>query len=202
MALAAVGVDVEQFPAVGIEMRPTCRRGRMHGVGEPALMPNPAGAQHRVELGIFSGVGSRIGKGRFETHAIQRFLGDALDSLRQRDVQQVIDRRSDIGDIDVGVADLAVRSNTVGPGYDCRVGDAALVRGVPLVELVGRVEGHRPADRVMVVGVRPTEVVEQLHALFDGVDVAVEEFAFVHRSVRPTLAAGAVVGDHHDDGVV
>src|SRR5208283_4173628 len=63
-------------------------------------------------------------------------------------------------------------------------------------------KGHRPPDGVMVVGLRATEVVEQLYALFDGVDVAVEELALVDRSVWTALTAGAVVGDHDDDGVV
>src|ERR1700743_2216348 len=53
----------------------------------------------------------------------------------------------------------------------------------------------------MVVGFWPTEVIEELHTLFDGVDITVEELALVHRSVRTTLPAGAAVRDHHADRV-
>src|ERR1700739_31648 len=111
----------------------------MDGVGEPALMPYPAGAQHGVELGLLARVSSRILKGRFETHTVEWFLRDALDGIGGRYVQQVIDGRRDVANIDVVVTDLAVRRNTVGPGDDCRVGDTAFMRGIALVKLVGRV---------------------------------------------------------------
>src|ERR1700760_1034123 len=81
----------------------------------------------------------------------------------------------------------------LGHGGDWGIRDATLVRGIPLEELVRRVERHRPADRIVVVGVRPAEVVVEAHALFDGVDVTVEELVLVDRAVGPALAAGAVV---------
>ncbi|CNM58099.1 Uncharacterised protein [Mycobacterium tuberculosis] len=202
VALAAVCCDVEQFPAVSVEIRPAGGRGRVNGVGEPTFMPDPAGAQHGVELGGLAGVGGRGGKGRYEAHAVHRFLRNPLDGPRRCHAQQVVDGGRDVADIDVVVADFTVCGNAVGPGDDCRVGNAAFMRGVALEQLVGGVEGHCPPDGVVVVGLRATEVVEELHAFSDGVDVAVEELAFVDRSVGSALAAGAVVGDHHDDGVV
>lgn len=54
----------------------------------------------------------------------------------------------------------------------------------------------------MVVGRGAAEVVVEAQAFFDGVDVAVEELDLVDRAVGATLAAGPVIGDHHDDGVV
>src|ERR1700730_18733186 len=195
VALAAVGFDVEELPAIGVEMTPAGRCCGGDVMGEPAVVPDPASAQHGVKLSLFAGVGRRIGKGCFETHTVQRLLRDTLHGFRRLDVQQVVDGRGELAYVDVVVPDLTVRSNCVGPRDNCGVGDPALVRGVPLVELVGRVESHRPTDRIMVVGMRPTEMVEYLHALFDGVDVAVEELALIHRSVRTALTTGAVVGD-------
>ena len=202
VTLAPVVGDVVELPAVLVEVRPARRGGGVHGVGEPAVVPDAAGAQHGVELGVLSGVGARIIQCRFETHALQRLLGDTAHRLRRGDTEQLVDRRGDVADVDVVVPDLAVRRNPVGPRDDCGVGDTPLVGGITLVQLVGRVEGHRPADRIVVVGGRTAQHVEEAHAVLDRVDVAVEELGLVHRTVGATLAAGAVVGDHHDDGVV
>ena len=119
VALAAVGVDVEELPAIGVEMPPARGCGGVDGVGEPAVVPDPTGAQHGVELGLFAGVGGRISKGRFETHAVQWLLRDALDGFRRFDVQQVVDGRGDVGNVDVVVPDLTVRRDSVGPRDDC-----------------------------------------------------------------------------------
>ena len=202
MALTAVVLDVVQLPAVLVEVRPSCRRRRVHGIGEPALVPDAAGPQHGVELRLLPCVGGRIIKGSFETHAVERLLRDPGDLIGWSDSQQVVDRGRDIADVDVVVAYLAVRLDSVGPADDCGVGDTALVGGVALVQLVGRVERHRPTYGVMRVGVGAAEMVDVLDALFDGVDIAVEELHLVDRPVGPALAAGTVVGDHHDDGVV
>ena len=202
MALAAVGIDMEELPAVGVEVPPPRGGGRVHGVGEPALVPDTARPEHGVELGLLAGLGSRIIQCGFETHPFERLLRDRLHGLRWGDAQQVIHGRGDIADVDVVVTELAVCANSLGPGDDRGIGDATLVGGVALVELVGRVERHRPADRVVVVGLRAAEFVVAPHAVLDGVDEAVEELDFVDRPVGSALAAGAVVGDHHDDCVV
>src|SRR3954468_21083766 len=113
----------------------------MHGIGEPALMPDSPGAEHGVELRLLAGVRSRISEGCFKTHAIEWLLRNALDRLGGRHAQQVVDGRGDVADGDVVVANLAVCGNTVGPGDDCGVGYTALVGCVALEQLVGRVEG-------------------------------------------------------------
>ncbi len=119
------------------------------------------------------------------------------------DAEQVVDRRRHVADVDVGVAHLAMGVDSVGPGDDCGVGDAALVRGVALEQLVRRVERHRPPDGVVVVGLGgAAQLVVEAEALLDGVDVPVEELDLVDRAVRTALAAGSVVGDDDDDGVV
>ena len=50
----------------------------VHGVGEPALVPDAAGAQHGVELVSLPVAALRIIKGDLETHAVERFLRDPL----------------------------------------------------------------------------------------------------------------------------
>src|SRR6185503_17553819 len=156
------------------------------------LVPDSAGAEHRVKLGLFPGGYRRIIKGQFDTHAVQRLLRYAVHGYR----------RGDVADVHVVVTHFPVRGNAVGPGDDRGVGDTPLVRGVALEQLIRRVERHRPSDRIVVVGLRSAEVVHEPQAFFHGVDVAVEEFDLVHRPVRAALSAGADVGDDHDDGVV
>ena len=202
MALAAVDVEMEELPTVLVEMRPPRRCRGVHGAGEPAPVPDAPGAQHRVELRLLARGGVRISQSHFEADAVQRFLRNAFHGGRRHDAEQVVHRRGDVADVDVVVADLPVRGNTCGPGDDRGVGDPALVRGVALVQLVGGVERHRPTDRVMAVGRGAAEFVEEAHAVFHGVDVTVEELALVDRPVGPALAAGAVVTDDDDDGVV
>ena len=53
----------------------------MHGVGEPAVVPDSAGTQHAVELGLLTGLCIRIIKRRSETHALQGALGETADDL-------------------------------------------------------------------------------------------------------------------------
>jgi hypothetical protein len=53
----------------------------------------------------------------------------------------------------------------------------------------------------VLVGVRSTKLVQQLHVLGEFIRVAVEELVLVDRSVRRALAGSAVVGAVEDDGV-
>ena len=179
MALTAVGLNVEQLPAVFVEIRPPRGCGGVHGVGEPPVVPDATRAEHGVVLGFLTGLGSRIIQCRFETHALQWLLRDRLHGLRWGDTQQVVHGRRDVGDVDVIVPELAVGLDPGRPRDDRRVGDAALVGGVALIELVGRIESHRPADRVMVIGLRAAEFVVAPHAVGDGVDETVEELDFI-----------------------
>jgi hypothetical protein len=54
----------------------------------------------------------------------------------------------------------------------------------------------------VVEGRRPSELIEHLQVLFQGVGDIVEELVLVHGAVGATFRAGAVVGDEHDQGVV
>lgn len=46
----------------------------MHGACEPAVVPDAAGARHRVELGVLAAAVGRIQKRRCETGSLQRLL--------------------------------------------------------------------------------------------------------------------------------
>ena len=87
------------------------------------------------------------------------------------------------------------------PGDDERVGGAAAV-GLPLPPPERRVAGPRPAPRVVVEGRRAADLVDAREAVLEGLRGVVEELRLVGGAGRAALGAGAVVGDHHDDGVV
>lgn len=80
-ALTAILGEVVELPAVSVEVAPPGRGRGVHGIGEPAPVPDPASAEHRVELGVFSGVGVRILQRSFETDTFQWPLGDAADGV-------------------------------------------------------------------------------------------------------------------------
>src|SRR3954465_11110033 len=66
----------------------------------------------------------------------------------------------------------------------------------------GPVAGPGPHTRVVVEGRRTADLVDPGEAVLEGLRGVVEELRLVGRAGRTTLGAGAVVGDHHDDGVV
>ena len=84
---------------------------------------------------------------------------------------------------------------------DARVGDATLV-DLALPALEGRVPRHGPAPRVVVVAQRSADLVDAPVHLLDAGALEVGEPALVDGAVLAALRAGAVVGHHHDDGVV
>src|SRR6185437_13415336 len=98
------------------------------------------------------GWGAGVVEGLPECDALDRRLCVALDYVRWLDVQALVDRRDDVDGVAVLVAYLAAPLDSFGPGDDEGVGDAALIRGPALPHLVRRIERHRPAERVVVVG--------------------------------------------------
>ena len=99
------------------------------------------------------------------------------------------------------LADLALRLHPFRPRDDARVGRAA-VELVALPHLERRVERHRPAVGVVVVGLGAAELVEQREVLLHRVRDAVGDVVLVHRPVRAALSARAVVGDQQDQRVL
>ena len=68
--------------------------------------------------------------------------------------------RGDVDHVGEVASDLAARLDARRPVDDRAVARAAPVRGDLLGPLVGRVHRVRPADRVVVVGLRPAELVQ------------------------------------------
>ena len=88
------------------------------------------------------------------------------------------------------------------PGSDdAGIGHAALVH-LALPALEGRVAGHRPAPRIVVVGQRPADLVDAAVHLADAGSLEVRQAPLVDGALLAALGAGAVVRDQHDDGVV
>ena len=177
----AIGVGVVQLPGVVVEVAPAAERG-VGGDGFPAVVPDPAGAEHRVELG-FARRGRRFHVGAVtHAHAVEPALHMALDRRGALHPQGVQDGRHDVDGVMVLVADLAPagrRPSRSGPGDDARVGGAA-VELVPLPHLERRVERHRPAVRVVVVGPRPAELVQHGQVRRHVIGDPVSEFHFVY----------------------
>ena len=199
--LGAVLVGVEQLPAVLVELAQADRDRPVLGDRLPALVPDAARAQHLVVLGLLP----RRRVGRVERvahrHARQRRLLVAVDDVGHLDPAAVEDRRDDVGAVVVLRADLTARLHPRGPVDHERVADAALVR-VALEHPVGRRERDGPAGGVVVVGVRPAELVEVRQVVLDRVRPGVEELVLVDRPVRRALPRGAVVGGVEDQRVV
>ena len=87
------------------------------------------------------------------------------------------------------------------PGDDEGVADAAPV-GLALPATERGVPGERPAPRVVVEMLGAADFVDQGEAVLERLLGVVEELCLVRGSRRAALGAGAVVGDHHDEGVV
>ena len=84
------------------------------------------------------------------------------------------------------------------PRDDARVGRPT-IEFVALPHLERRVERHRPAVRIVVVRLRPTELVEHGQVGFEVVRDPVEQQVLVDRPVRAALARGSVVRDQHHE---
>ena len=100
------------------------------------------------------------------------------------------------------MAHLTPGLDALGPVDHHRIAGAARELRVPLEHLERGRERHRPARRIVVVGVGRAELVEHLHVLGQVVGVAVEELVLVDRTVRRALTGRTIVGAVEDDGVV
>ncbi len=163
----------------------------------PALVVDAAVAEHLEVLRLVP-LG-RLGVVERVQHA------DALDGLllhavhrdRLGESRRLEDRRRDVDDVVELRAHLALRLDPLRPVHDRAVARAAPVRRDLLGPLVGRVHGVRPAHRVVVVGLRPAELVEPGHEEFRRLEGghAVEVDHLVERAVQRALGRRAVVAD-------
>ena len=122
---------------------------------------------------------------------------DAIDRDRLRQSCRFQKRGSDVDDVVELRAELALAFDPLGPVHDGAVARSAPVRGDLLGPLVRRVHGVRPAHRVVIVGLRPAELVEPRHQEFGRLDGGrpVEVDHLVERAVERALGRRAVVAD-------
>src|SRR3954452_18515668 len=200
MQLGAVDLDVVELPRVGGEVAPAAER-RVRRDSLPALVPDAARAEHREELGL-ARAGQRRGvEAVAHAHAVERALDMARDRLGRLDSEHVQHRRDEVDRVVVLLARLALCVDPRRPRDDARVRAAAVVL-VALPHLERRVERHRPAVGIVVVGLRAAEVVDLGEVLGEVVRDAVGDLVLVDRAVGATLAAGPVVGDDDDHRVL
>ncbi len=128
-------------------------------------------------------------------------LRHTLDGVRWIDANQFEHRRHHVDRMRILRADLALRLDALRPVHDEGIADPPAI-GLALPTAERRVARKRPAPRVVVERVRSAQVVDHREVLVQVVRHVVEELVLVHRAVRTTLRAGAVVGDEHDDRVV
>ncbi len=117
------------------------------------------------------------------------------------DAQGVQHRGDHVDRVAVLLADLALGPDALGPDHHERVGDSAAI-GLALPAPERRVAGVCPAPGVVVVGLGAAEILERGQVLLHVVGNVVEKLRFVHRADRAALGARAIVGDHHDQGVL
>ena len=111
------------------------------------------------------------------------------------------DRRRDVDHVVELAANLPLRLDALRPVHDRAVARAAPVRRHLLGPLVGRVHRVRPADRIVVVGVRAAEQVDLGREELGGLESThpVEDCHLVEAAVRRALSRRAVVADDQVD---
>ena len=199
--LGPVGVRVVQLPGVVVVGAPA-RDRRVGGDGLPALVTRSSGSRassRTASCGLDSAEPSSNVSAH--AHSVELALRVPLDCRRRLDSEHVEDRRDDVDRVEVLVANLAAGLGSGGPGDDARVARAA-VELVPLPHLERRVERHRPAGRVVVVGPRASELVDHREVLRQIVGDPVDHLHLVDRAIRAAFAARPVVGDDDDHRVV
>ena len=198
--LGTVDLDVVELPRVVVEVAPAADR-RMGGDRLPPVVPDRPRSEHRVELSPAASRDVSVVEAVAHADPVEVGLDVALDRLRRLDAEAL----EDVGTRSIAwwywsrISPVAV----IAFGQEIMHGSLrAAVELVALPHLERRVERHRPPVRVVVVGLRAAEVVDQREVRLDVVRHAVDELVLVERAVRAALAAGAVVGHQHDQRVL
>ena len=203
LRLGPIGVGVVQLPEVFVE---PALVGAEPGYAvprhrRPSLVIDAAIAEHLEVLRLVPfrrpGVVERIE----HADAFERRLLHAVDHGRMRQAGGLEDGRRDVDDMMELAADLALRLDAFRPVHDRAVARAAPVRRDLLGPLVGRVHRVRPADGIVVVGVRPAEDIDLRRQELGGLEraQAVEDGHLVEAAVRRAFGRRAVVADDQVD---
>ena len=168
---------VVQLPGVVAEVTPAAERA-VRGDCLPAVVPDAARSEHRVELRVLGGGNGGGVEAVAHAHALDRVLGAALHRVGEFDAQAVQERRHQVDGVVVLVPGFAAGRDAVRPGDDAGVAGAAVER-VALPHLERGVEGHRPAVRVVVVGLGAAQFVQHGQVLGQVVRDAVGDLVLV-----------------------
>src|SRR5580704_7538930 len=95
------------------------------------------------------------------------------------------------------IARLSLRADAARPRHDRAVARPAVMRGDLFGPLIRRAERVRPADRVVIVGFRRSEVADPAEKELRRLDAghSVEHRHFVEAAVDGALARSAVIAD-------
>jgi hypothetical protein len=207
--LAPVAGGVVQLPAVVVErgclLPDQDPRGLVPGDRGPALVVDAAVAEHLEVLGLVPVrlLGAVEGVGH--AHPVQRHLLHAVDHGRLGQPGDFQDGGGQVDDVVELESQLAAGPEAAWPVHDHPVAGAAPVGSHLLGPLQRRVHGVRPADRVVVVGVRAAEVVSRA-AMNSGVSRAAAPLKLIislkvpfrvpsaEAPLSPMRTAGGVLG--------
>ena len=140
--------------------------------------------------------------------AVDRILREAVDDLRRRDAENLVDRRHDVVDVVELRPRCLVGLDARRPRDRERIARAAEVRRDQLRVAQRRVARPRPAGVVHVVHLRaaecvePAELVHHLDLLFDGVRNLILREQFADAAVLAFGARAVVAPDVDDQRVV
>ena len=167
----------------------------------PAIVVDGTVPEHLEVLGVVVARLCRLVEGLGKAHPVDWRLAHTPDALRGFHTQGFQDRRDEINAVGILLPDLTSRLDALWPGYDARIGGAAPI-GFALPALEGGVAGIGPAPRVMVAGFHAAKFIQHFEIILEFLLHIVEEEHFVQRTNRPAFGAGAVIGDHDDQGII
>ncbi len=116
-------------------------------------------------------------------------LTDRYRRGQPSDLQQ---GRDDVNKVVVLCSQLAFTFDLPRPRDNQRIGVAAVMR-ILLPALQWRIACHRPAHRIVRIGIRATELVEQSQHFLDRVRVIVAETVGIRSAVLKTLLRRTIV---------
>src|SRR5262245_7755708 len=98
-------------------------------------------------------------------------------------------------------ADLALRLDAFWPVNQKWIAHTTTI-GFPLPAAERFVAGESPTPRVVIEILGTTKIINRLYVVFQRLRYVVEELVLVHGARGTALGAGAIVRNHHDQGVI
>ncbi len=167
----------------------------------PAVCPDSTVAEHLVVLALLAiGRGSIIERVHHRD-AVHRLLLDTVIYVRNLNTGCLHDRRRDIGNMVILIADFTFGLDAVGPVDDEMILLPAAV--FTLLEVTEwRVAGHCPTGVIVRVSILATPVLEVAQIGFEFRLQAVEHIGFIEGTGQAALAARAVISRDEDQRIV